>query len=132
MCFGSFFFFFNHTAPTEIYTYLHTLSLLDALPIYRLSGPAVWRALHVRLRPGGGDAGVRGLPRADGGGAAALRRGGAAGHARAARGRVRVGRRVLQDPAHVDPPAADVAAGDALLRLVGQSDRKSTRLNSSH
>src|SRR3546814_2321432 len=30
----SFFFFFNDTAPTEIYTYLHTLSLHDALPIF--------------------------------------------------------------------------------------------------
>src|SRR3546814_4487470 len=29
-----FFFFFNVTATTEIYTYLHTLSLHDALPIY--------------------------------------------------------------------------------------------------
>src|SRR3546814_7901165 len=29
------FFFFNDTATTEIYTYLHTLSLHDALPIYR-------------------------------------------------------------------------------------------------
>src|SRR3546814_15684033 len=28
-----FFFFFNDTATTEIYTYLHTLSLHDALPI---------------------------------------------------------------------------------------------------
>src|SRR6059058_6634621 len=27
------FFFFNETAPTEIYTSLHTLSLHDALPI---------------------------------------------------------------------------------------------------
>src|SRR3546814_3025811 len=27
-------FFFNDTATTEIYTYLHTLSLHDALPIY--------------------------------------------------------------------------------------------------
>src|SRR3546814_2899776 len=31
------FFFFNDTATTEIYTYLHTLSLHDALPIYRLA-----------------------------------------------------------------------------------------------
>src|SRR3546814_13972087 len=30
----SFSFFFNDTATTEIYTYLHTLSLHDALPIY--------------------------------------------------------------------------------------------------
>src|SRR6059058_6682297 len=29
------FFFFNDTPPTEIYTSLHTLSLHDALPIYR-------------------------------------------------------------------------------------------------
>src|SRR3546814_14861208 len=29
------FFFFNDTATTEIYTYLHTLSLHDALPIFR-------------------------------------------------------------------------------------------------
>src|SRR6059058_2446709 len=31
----SFFFFFNDTATTEIYTSLHTLSLHDALPILR-------------------------------------------------------------------------------------------------
>src|SRR3546814_13020632 len=30
------FFFFNDTATTEIYTYLHTLSLHDALPIFVL------------------------------------------------------------------------------------------------
>src|SRR3546814_12267215 len=30
------FFFFNDTATPEIYTYLHTLSLHDALPIYPL------------------------------------------------------------------------------------------------
>src|SRR3546814_9832666 len=28
------FIFFNYTATTDIYTYLHTLSLHDALPIY--------------------------------------------------------------------------------------------------
>src|SRR3546814_18532339 len=32
-CFVRFFFFFNDTATTEIYTYGHTLSLHDALPI---------------------------------------------------------------------------------------------------
>src|SRR5213076_3582917 len=31
---GSFFFFFNPTAPTEIYTVGNTLSLHDALPIW--------------------------------------------------------------------------------------------------
>src|SRR3546814_17268452 len=30
----SFFFFFNDTSTTEIYTYCHTLSLHDALPIF--------------------------------------------------------------------------------------------------
>src|SRR3546814_15144947 len=30
------FFFFNDTATTEIYTYCHTLSLHDALPISRI------------------------------------------------------------------------------------------------
>src|SRR3546814_20248316 len=30
------FFLFNDTATTEIYTYLHTLSLHDALPIFHL------------------------------------------------------------------------------------------------
>src|SRR6187431_3723326 len=32
---SSFFFFFNDTATTEIYTTVHTLSLHDALPIRR-------------------------------------------------------------------------------------------------
>src|SRR3546814_8416923 len=31
-----FFFFFNETATTEIYTYGHTLSLHDALPIFHV------------------------------------------------------------------------------------------------
>src|SRR3546814_2362327 len=33
-----YFFFFNYTATTEIYTYCHTLSLHDALPISRPGG----------------------------------------------------------------------------------------------
>src|SRR3546814_2908062 len=33
------FFFFNDTATTEIYTYLHTLSLHDALPIFEHDPP---------------------------------------------------------------------------------------------
>src|SRR3546814_14748620 len=33
------FLFFNDTATTEIYTYGHTLSLHDALPIYRARAP---------------------------------------------------------------------------------------------
>src|SRR5213075_3566853 len=35
-----YFFFFNDTAPTDIYTTRHTLSLHDALPIFAESGPA--------------------------------------------------------------------------------------------
>src|SRR2546430_12649567 len=58
-----FFFFFNDTATTEIYT----LSLHDALPIFdavaRHAGAALdhGRALHVPRQPGHG--GVRGLSR---------------------------------------------------------------------
>src|SRR3546814_17525724 len=44
-----FFFFFNDTATTEIYTYLHTLSLHDALPISSLDG---WRGRAVALALG--------------------------------------------------------------------------------
>src|SRR3546814_1730919 len=36
------FFFFNYTATTETYTYLRTLSLHDALPIYRLISNQEW------------------------------------------------------------------------------------------
>src|SRR6059058_4737369 len=55
-----FFFFFNGTPTTEIYTSLHTLSLHDALPIFR-------RADHrARERPGGGRPARR--PRGGGGG----------------------------------------------------------------
>src|SRR5881392_4516137 len=41
MAFSSFFFFFNDTATTEIYTTHNTLSLHDALPISRRLGR--WR-----------------------------------------------------------------------------------------
>src|SRR3546814_4058230 len=43
-------FFFNHTATTDLYTYLHTLSLHDALPIYLLDdvvAPLVVDAQHL-------------------------------------------------------------------------------------
>src|SRR3546814_18549893 len=53
-----FFFFFNYTATTEIYTYRHTLSLHDALPICAKT-PEDGQRLHRRPRcehPGiGGD-----------------------------------------------------------------------------
>src|SRR5439155_19724941 len=45
--FFSVFFFFNDTAPTEIYT----LSLHDALPISRLHIPAALGAARIETRP---------------------------------------------------------------------------------
>src|SRR3546814_6065940 len=59
MCFV---FFFNDTATTEIYTYLHTLSLHDALPISRLrlrpilmtTGAMVFGAMPLAIAVGAG------------------------------------------------------------------------------
>src|SRR3546814_12387642 len=46
----TFFFFFNDTATTEIYTYCHTLSLHDALPILASPGPTCRRTRTPRTR----------------------------------------------------------------------------------
>src|SRR3546814_3532254 len=46
------FFFFNDTATTEIYTYGHTLSLHDALPIYTRQGRPPEKDQHQVHRPG--------------------------------------------------------------------------------
>src|SRR6059036_23258 len=91
------FFFFNDTAPTEIYTTYDTLSLHDALPIY--DPPA----LPEPDRPG------RGRARGRGRGPDLLREVGAAAERRGSRdpGRAPQGARVLQ-PAH--PPRARGAA----------------------
>src|SRR3546814_5105421 len=43
----SMYFFFNDTATPEIYTYGHTLSLHDALPIFPLAGLRWLRVLRV-------------------------------------------------------------------------------------
>src|SRR3546814_15353132 len=67
------FFFFNDTATTEIYTYWHTLSLHDALPIsQREGGDRRGRGPAVRSArcPGGRSdrhdrGGVRFVPQAD-------------------------------------------------------------------
>src|SRR5256885_14694141 len=61
--FSRVFFFFNDTATPEIYT----LSLHDALPIYRWSGPVVPGDSPLRRPPGPGLPDGRGRP---GGGAA--------------------------------------------------------------
>src|SRR3546814_11911630 len=42
-------FFFNDTATTKIYTYLHTLSLHDALPISRHAVDQVLVAFEARI-----------------------------------------------------------------------------------
>src|SRR3546814_16415496 len=49
-CVFVFFFFFNDTATTEIYTYGHSLSLHDALPISRAVARAFFRAALVADR----------------------------------------------------------------------------------
>src|SRR3546814_9786266 len=46
-------FFFNDTATTEIYTYGHTLSLPDALPILRRAPPPAVRGVSPARRPDG-------------------------------------------------------------------------------
>src|SRR3546814_4623037 len=53
----SYLFFFNDTATTEIYTYCHTLSLHDALPIFLHTGIVVSgdRVAVLSLRFGGQD-----------------------------------------------------------------------------
>src|SRR3546814_20909009 len=43
-CILGFYFFFNDPATTDIYTYGHTLSLHDALPIYAYARTAAARA----------------------------------------------------------------------------------------
>src|SRR3546814_13915921 len=53
-----FLFFFMETETTEIYTYLHTLSLHDAIPIADAARSGVSRALHLggrerKLQAGG-------------------------------------------------------------------------------
>src|SRR3546814_6791621 len=45
-------FFFNETATTESYTYRHTLSLHDALPIYRVRHRRAGPSRYTRLMPG--------------------------------------------------------------------------------
>src|SRR3546814_15859752 len=63
-CFVFFIFFFNDTATTEIYTYGHTLSLHDALPIYHRHGCSRHERHHaLDLRVGDGGPGAVGVRR---------------------------------------------------------------------
>src|SRR5216110_4073304 len=54
LVFFNFFFFFNDTATTEIYTSSHTLSLHDALPIYGIVS-ADADVPHLHLARGAGE-----------------------------------------------------------------------------
>src|SRR3546814_14561649 len=101
----SMFFFLKVTATTEIYTYRHTLSLHDALPIWvwtpaRMPHDRTWHAVAPTRLPG------EGLRRRH-----LHQRRGCAGHAPCPHPAQH--RAACEDPRH---------------RL----DRKSTRLNSSH
>src|SRR3546814_20522637 len=102
MCFSSLFFFFNDTATTEIYTYCHTLALLDARPISRARNGRKPRqhAAHV-LQAGSNRAcsGAEVLPRT---------------------------------PARRTEGLASIAGQEGCHGRRTRPDRKSTRLNSSH
>src|SRR3546814_17735386 len=97
-------FFFNDTATTEIYTYCHTLSLHDALPIYELGV-----LLFDRDRRG---------TRLTAAGTVCLQD----------------TRRLFTVLEQARENAKAVAAGSrgSLRIAVSDGDRKSTRLNSSH
>src|SRR3546814_11914291 len=108
------FVFFNEPATTDIYTYCHTLSLHDALPIYVQH--ALTR-LQVEL---GGDVGLLV-------GLRLIEAVGRIGEISAAILPVGVEEEI------VEPVRQIVMMGNVLLRApLTVEDRKSTRLNSSH
>src|SRR3546814_1190262 len=57
MCF---IFFFDDTSTTDIYTYLHTLSLHDALPIASEIGEPLFGAIQQAAPPVAAGVGIRG------------------------------------------------------------------------
>src|SRR3546814_9359043 len=68
-------FFFNDTATTEIYTYLHTLSLHDALPIFGSSLPKYFvAAFSLSTSECGSSSAWAGSPRTKGTGSTSNRR----------------------------------------------------------
>src|SRR3546814_7991681 len=103
----------NDPATTEIYTYCHTHSLHDALPIY----------LPAAVQPA--DRGPQSGPRhRRGAGAPQAVGGGGAGDERGSRRRLVVSRGVVT--------AKDDAIVAGFRSIPPVQDRKSTRLNSSH
>src|SRR3546814_20712180 len=110
------FYFFNDTATTEIYTYLHTLSLHDVLPIFVSSSkPAVASiAPSAKRRCAAWPTSVK----KRGSAAASVSRSPPSS--------------VSAPPAQRQSPAIrDRFSGTAPI-FPSASDRKSTRLNSSH
>src|SRR3546814_14202501 len=108
------FFFFNDTAPPEIYTYCHTLSLHDALPIYAVTRRGIYwgGAIFMLLA----DLDIR----------------------ERSQGRASLEtcfRAVLNDGGNTTvrwPRAEFLRVCDAATGTGSMADRKSTRLNSSH
>src|SRR3546814_8368371 len=107
-------FFFSDPATTEIYTYGHTLSLHDALPIFRFGVVHALPSPHARRSRGDARRGRRVVDRRS------VRRCARRGAA------VRADRR----PAR---PCERTGGGTPYGGAVAEEpDRKSTRLNSSH
>src|SRR3546814_13287939 len=103
------FFFFNDPAPPEIYTYRHTLSLHDALPIFADYRPIETRERKIKKRDAGKELNLRMTENPD----------------------------ILKAIVSARRPGAIVVGfkaetGDATAEAERMLDRKSTRLNSSH
>src|SRR3546814_6541142 len=125
------YFFLNDTATTEIYTYLHTLSLHDALPICRQPDAVAQLQDRARYRIPryGGDAADRqfGLDAR----AADRDRGDLGGYSRA-HARTLWGHDRDSGFHDAGLEGRPIARGVARRGPAGAPDRQGTRLNSSH